>query len=103
MEWYLFTICLKQTSFKIYEYFLSFQYKVSYDDVIYKATIICSVVVKELLDDPNLSYITPKGLRNTKALLKETLENEGEMYSENEDIGGADDEETDGNIVFFSK
>lgn len=59
------------------------------------------MVVKELPDNPNHSYITPKGLRNTKALLKETLENEGETYSGNEDIGGAaDDEETEG--IFFT-
>lgn len=57
------------------------------------------MVVKESPDNPKLSYITPKGLRNTKALLKETLENEGETYSGNEDIGAADNEETDGNFI----
>ena len=55
-------------------------------------------MVKELPDDSKHNYITQKGLRNTKALLKETLENEGETYSGNDDVDNtvADDEETYG-------
>ncbi|XP_066916228.1 poly [ADP-ribose] polymerase tankyrase-like [Clytia hemisphaerica] len=78
------------------------RYKVSYDDTIYKASIISHVGVKEVTDEPGLYYITPKTLKNTKSLLKETLTNEGEHFSGDDDDdvddvdGAAGDDESAG-------
>ena len=56
-------------------------FQISYDDVIYKATVITQVNVKSLKEE-QLYYVTGKSIRQTKNLLKETLQNEGEDYPE---------------------
>lgn len=60
-----------------------------------------------MTDEPGLYYITPKTLKNTKSLLKETLTNEGEHFSgdDDDDVDGAagDDESAGENEGIFSE
>jgi len=60
--------------------------------VIYKATVITQVNVKSI-EEEQLYYITGKSIRQTKKLLKETLQNEGEDYPEEAEESPVDEQD----------